>query len=122
MRKKPLWKFSAALIDSSDARCFQQVTASRALCKSASSQKPQQPPSNTIFVGGIPVQTTQDELTAHFAQYGHITKINFPRDTSPAYRNRGFCFIAFSSVAEAAKAVSVGPGNVIRGRRVRSTA
>lgn len=81
-------------------------------------KKPGSPPSDSIFVGGIPYKTTKEEIVNHFSGFGTILKITFPTLSTPVYRNKGFCFITFSSVADATRAVSSGPEHVIRARKV----
>lgn len=80
-------------------------------------KKPGSSPSDSIFVGGIPYKTTKEEIVNHFSGFGTILKITFPTVSAPAFRNKGFCFITFASVADAAKAVASGPEHVIRARK-----
>jgi RNA recognition motif-containing protein len=76
------------------------------------------PPSDSVFIGGIPYKTTKEEIVNHFSGFGTIVKVTFPTVTAPVYRNKGFCFLTFASVADAANAVNSGPAHVIRARKV----
>ncbi len=46
----------------------------------------------TLFVGNLPPEATEDEITELFSQYGSVRKIELPRDIFSG-RNKGFAFI-----------------------------
>ena len=68
-----------------------------------------------IFVGNLSFQTTQDELHAAFAQYGHVDRVNIvtDRDTGQA---RGFAFVEMPDQREAETAISQLNGAELNGR------
>lgn len=78
-------------------------------------------PTRTIFVGGIPLQTTRDELLRHFASFGHLEQVFFPV-CKMTLANKGYAFILFSTVEEATKAVILEGGHKIRAKEVTSKA
>ncbi len=45
-----------------------------------------------LFVGNIPPQATEEEITALFGEYGKVRKIELPRDIFSG-KNRGFATI-----------------------------
>jgi len=49
-----------------------------------------------IFVGGIPYDVTNEDLSGHFTQYGDVTQaqVKFDRTTG---RSRGFAFVEFAT-------------------------
>ena len=49
-----------------------------------------------VFVGGISPETTEEEIRAHFGQYGAIEEVDLPFDKVKQQR-RPFCFIKFQS-------------------------
>ena len=47
-----------------------------------------------IFVGGVALDTPEEEVKAHFEQFGAIEEIVFPTNKETKQR-KGFCFITF---------------------------
>jgi len=57
-----------------------------------------------IFVGGLPQDTTEDELFRHFARFGEVVECEVMRDRING-RSRGFGFVTYASAASADAAV-----------------
>lgn len=47
----------------------------------------------TLFVGNLHTETSEQELTELFSEYGKVRKIDMPRDIF-TQRNKGFAFIS----------------------------
>lgn len=47
-----------------------------------------------IFVGGVALETPEEDVKAHFEQFGEIEEIVFPTNKDTKQR-KGFCFITF---------------------------
>ncbi len=47
----------------------------------------------TLFVGNLASQATVEEVTALFAEYGKVRKLELPRDIFSG-RNKGFAFVS----------------------------
>ena len=58
-----------------------------------------------IYIGGLPYQTDEDQLTQIFSNYGEVTsaKIITDRDTG---RSKGFGFVEMSDAEAAKKAIA----------------
>ena len=63
-------------------------------------------PTVGIFVSDVAKNTSEDEITTHFSQFGKIERVVLPLHSSTRER-KGFCFVIFSSVNEAKKALAV---------------
>jgi RNA recognition motif-containing protein len=50
-----------------------------------------------IFVGGIAFDVTNDDLSAHFQQFGEIASVQVKFDRTTG-RSRGFAFVEFTTV------------------------
>ena len=57
-----------------------------------------------LFVGNLPYDATEEELTHHFAQVGPVSRVFLPLDRETG-RPRGFAFIEFPSSEHAAEAI-----------------
>jgi len=71
----------------------------------------------TLFVKNIPPQATEEEITALFAEYGKVRKIELPRDIFSG-RNRGFAKIDMEG-HEARAAMAGLSGKSIMGNTLR---
>jgi RNA recognition motif-containing protein len=61
----------------------------------------QETSSNTnqkIFVGGIPHNISQSELSRYFSKFGEVVRVDLPRNAKNG-KLRGFSFVHFSSIA-----------------------
>ncbi|PXF47447.1 RNA-binding protein rsd1 [Gracilariopsis chorda] len=66
-----------------------------------------------VYVGSIPYQLSEAELTSVFEPYGHIQSIQLQRE--PSGRSNGFAIVEFSTAEAARKAVVVN-GRVVAGK------
>jgi len=58
-----------------------------------------------LFVGGLPQDAKQEDISAHFQTFGEIDNINIKTDPSTG-RSRGFAFVVFKSVQSLQDAVT----------------
>src|SRR3989344_198671 len=70
-----------------------------------------------LYVGGLPYETTQEELKDAFSQAGTVTSATIIIDKLSG-RSRGFCFIEMSSDEEATKAIEMLNGKDFGGRKL----
>ncbi|KAF9476624.1 RNA-binding domain-containing protein [Pholiota conissans] len=69
------------------------------------SDRPRNPPSNTIFIGNVPWETTPEELATLFSDFGTIDgEVRMPVDNQG--RPRGFAHITFVDESSAITAVN----------------
>jgi len=72
----------------------------------------------SIYVGNLSYQVTQDDLSAVFAEYGTVTRVQLPIDRETG-RPRGFGFVEMSSDAEESAAIDALDGAEWMGRDLR---
>ena len=60
---------------------------------------------NKLYVGNLPYDTNEDDLTALFAKAGNVSTVNVMRDRETG-RARGFAFVEMSTDEEAQKAIN----------------
>jgi hypothetical protein len=71
-----------------------------------------------VFVGGVPLGTSESELRAHFSRFGTVAFVGAPKNKQTGAA-RGFAFVQFVNPDDAAAAIAAGPDrNVIRGTTV----
>jgi RNA recognition motif-containing protein len=58
-----------------------------------------------IYVGNLAKSTTQDEITALFAQEGEVTSVDLIKDRETGL-SKGFAFVTMTSQESADKAIS----------------
>ncbi|QNP30759.1 RNA recognition motif domain-containing protein [Cylindrospermopsis curvispora] len=58
----------------------------------------------SVYVGNLSYEVTQDALTAVFAEYGTVKRVQIPTDRETG-RVRGFAFVEMSSDAEETAAI-----------------
>jgi cold-inducible RNA-binding protein len=68
-----------------------------------------------IYVGNLSFQTTQDDLTSIFSQYGAVERVNLVTDRMTG-QPRGFAFVEMSNRDEAEMAMSRLNGSDLHGR------
>jgi RNA recognition motif-containing protein len=68
-----------------------------------------------IFVGNLSFSTTEDELTAAFASYGTVERVNIVRDRDSG-QPRGFAFVEMAERAAAEAAITKLNGVDLNGR------
>ena len=59
----------------------------------------------SIYVGNLSYEVTQDDLTAAFAEYGSVKRVQLPTDRETG-RMRGFGFVEMGTDAEESAAIS----------------
>lgn len=64
-------------------------------CRLADSEQPVDP-HDKVFVGGLPKDTTEEEIMEHFSEFGVVVSIDMKYDDKTG-RFRGFCFVTFES-------------------------
>lgn len=72
----------------------------------------------SIYVGNLSYQVTQDDLSAVFAEYGTVKRVQLPLDRETG-RIRGFGFVEMSTEAEEEAAISALDGAEWMGRDLR---
>ncbi|XP_061364924.1 glycine-rich RNA-binding protein 3, mitochondrial-like isoform X2 [Gastrolobium bilobum] len=75
-------------------------------------------PSSKLFIGGVSYSTDEQSLREAFSKYGEVVDARIIMDRESG-RSRGFGFITYNSVEEAASAIQALDGQDLHGRRVR---
>ena len=70
-----------------------------------------------LIVRNLAFRATEDELRDTFSPFGAVCEVNIP--TNAQGRKKGFAFIQFTNVINAAKAVEALNGSKIKGACVR---
>ena len=70
-----------------------------------------------IYVGGLPYQTTEQDLLDLFAQVGHVTSATVITDRASG-RSKGFGFVEMSNDQEARTAIERLNGTVLGNRTI----
>ena len=70
-----------------------------------------------LYVGGLPYQTTQDELRDAFSQAGAVASASIIMDKMTG-RSRGFGFVEMGSDEDAQKAIEMWNGKDFDGRKL----
>ena len=70
-----------------------------------------------LYVGGLPYQTTQDELRDAFSQAGAVASTSIIMDKMTG-RSRGFGFVEMENDADASKAIEMWSGKDFGGRKL----
>lgn len=70
-----------------------------------------------LYVGGIPYQTTEDNLRTLFAQAGGVASVKIIADKMTS-RSRGFGFVEMESPEAASKAIEMFHNQEFEGRRL----
>ncbi len=68
-----------------------------------------------LYVGGIPYRTTEEAMSAAFAQAGEVTSVKIIIDRMTG-RSRGFGFVEMATAEGAAKAIELWNGKEFEGR------
>ncbi|KAF2270483.1 RNA-binding domain-containing protein, partial [Lojkania enalia] len=76
------------------------------------------PPSNTLFIGNISFDATNDMVGEAFQEFGTITRVSLPTDRETG-NPKGFGYVDFSTVEEATAALEALNGTDIAGRSIR---
>ena len=72
----------------------------------------------SIYVGNLSYDVTQEDLTAVFAEYGSVKRVQLPTDRETG-RARGFAFVELGSDAEEAAAIEALDGAEWMGRDMK---
>ncbi|MDZ8226425.1 RNA-binding protein [Nostoc sp. ChiVER01] len=72
----------------------------------------------SIYVGNLSYEVTQDALSAVFAEYGAVKRVQLPTDRETG-RLRGFAFVEMSSEDEETKAIEALDGAEWLGRDLK---
>ena len=121
-KSQPSLKYFLELSNSKAKQLAKQLKVGRALKPPLKAPLRVSPPSNRVFVGGIPAHTTEQELLAYFGSFGILSEHAFPSDETYPSRNRGFAFITFEKLEDASKVVHLGRNHLIRAKVVSSSA
>lgn len=70
-----------------------------------------------LYVGGLPYETTEDEMREHFSQAGAVESANIIIDKMSG-RSRGFGFVEMASDDDAQKAIDMFDGQEFGGRKL----
>ncbi len=70
-----------------------------------------------LYVGGLPYETTQEELKNAFAQAGAVATATIIMDKLSG-RSRGFGFVEMTSAEDATKAIEMWNGKDFGGRKL----
>jgi|TARA_B100001013_G_C24446565_1_gene377847 RNA recognition motif-containing protein len=71
-----------------------------------------------IFVGNLNFRTSEEELQAHFEQFGPVTSARIIQDRA-TQRSRGFGFVEMENSSDGEKAISELNGKEFNGRELR---
>ncbi|KAM3095443.1 RNA recognition motif domain-containing protein [Phormidesmis sp. 146-12] len=72
----------------------------------------------SIYVGNLSYEVTQEDLTAIFAEYGTVKRVQLPTDRETG-RMRGFGFVEMDTDAEESAAIEALDGAEWMGRDLR---
>jgi RNA recognition motif-containing protein len=72
----------------------------------------------SIYVGNLSYEVTQDALTAVFAEYGTVKRVQIPTDRDTG-KLRGFAFVEMDSEAEETAAIEALDGAEWMGRDLK---
>lgn len=64
----------------------------------------------SIYIGNLPYEVVQEELTAVFTQYGVVRSVHIPTDRETG-RMRGFAFVSMGAEAEETAAIEALDGS-----------
>ena len=70
-----------------------------------------------LYIGGLPYQTTQDELRDAFSKAGAVASVSIIMDKMTG-RSRGFGFVEMENEADAQKAIEMWNGQDFDGRKL----
>jgi len=73
-------------------------------------------PKYSVFVGNLPFSTTEEQLSALFAECGTVTEVAIPKTENG--KPKGFGFVSFGEPAQVAIAVQLLDGKIVEGRQI----
>ncbi len=71
-----------------------------------------------LYVGNLAKSTTQDEITALFAQVGEVTSVDLVKDRNSGL-SKGFAFVTMTSQENADKAIAKYNGYSMAGNALK---
>lgn len=100
------------------ARNAEGASSTRAPRNDATVESTRPGPERTLYVGNLPFDTTQDEVTALIEScgVGPVLRVHLPLDTEG--RRRGFGFVTLGSTEAAVRAAEALRDTQLRGRRL----
>ena len=72
----------------------------------------------SVYVGNLSYEVTQEDLSAVFAEYGSVKRVQLPTDRETG-RMRGFAFVEMDTDAEEASAIDALDGAEWMGRNLK---
>ncbi len=72
----------------------------------------------SIFVGNLPFEVSQEDLTEAFSEYGKVTRVDFPLDRE-TNKKRGFAFVKLETPEQEDTAISALNGAEWMGRELK---
>jgi nucleolin len=75
-------------------------------------------PANTLFLGNLSFDCTNDAIQEIFAEYGSITRVSLPTDRDTGSL-KGFGYVDFTTTEEATAALEALNGQDVEGRAIR---
>ena len=73
---------------------------------------------NKLYVGNLSFNSTEDDITEAFSNFGTVTSVNVITDRETG-RPRGFAFVEMGSADEAQRAIQGMDGQDLDGRNLR---
>ncbi len=70
-----------------------------------------------VFVGGLPQDAKEAEISEHFSTFGEVEAVNLKTDPTTG-RSRGFAFVVFKDAASVDKATEGGEEQYLKGKKV----
>ena len=70
-----------------------------------------------IYVGNLPYDVTEDELSAEFGAHGKVDSVSIPFDRDYG-KPKGFAFVEMASKSEAIAAITALNGKIIKERTI----
>ena len=75
-------------------------------------------PSNTLFIGNLSFDSTNDSIHEAFSAFGEISRVSLPTDRESG-NPKGFGYVDFNTVDEAKAALESMNGTEVDGRSIR---
>jgi len=72
---------------------------------------------HNLFVGGLPYETTQEELSRLFGAHGRVAAVKLIKDRDTG-KSKGFGFVEMAEASAAKAAVAALNGTTVGGRRI----
>lgn len=76
------------------------------------------PPTKVLYVGNLKYEITEEEIKEQFSKFGAIRGVKLPRDLETG-QARGFAYVEFSELSEAAEALESMHHAPLQGRRMQ---